>query len=259
MGTASRNFTEKQMRRYFTQKGRYSWKQILFALSTPLVAVPLGASNDALALACLALGFLMTTWIIWRARSTPTDRQFDEWLEQQRQQLQMYGFNQMRQRNKQRVSGQYSIHGFILPASTDRSSYSRREVLMKQGKDGVCRFSFNVFTFFYIADHYLVVFVYGRDALDQNYLYAREDMAYPYAHIADVSTISEVAYATLNGQTYSYFARRFVIQTPHRDIKLGAYIATEPVEDEDWQAPFISVDIEDVIDELRYAVRSRWS
>jgi hypothetical protein len=259
MSTTSRRFSEKQMRRYFTQQRRYSWKQILLALSTLLVAIPLGAASVPLALACLGLGVLMGVWIIWRAWATPTDRQFDEWLEQQRQQLSLFGYDKMRQRNKQRISGQYSIHGFILPGSTESNSYSGRIVLMKEGKDGVCRFSFNVFTFFYIADHYLIVFVYGVDALDQNYLYAREDMAYPYAHIADVATINELAYARLNGQTYSYMARSFIVQTTHRDVKLGAYISTEPLEDEDWQAPSISVDISDVLDELRYAVRARWS
>lgn len=258
MGTTPRRYTEKQMRRYFTRQHRYSWKQLILALSTSFVAIPLGAANDAIAFACLGLGLLMTIWIIWRARSTPTDRQFDEWLEQQRQQLATYGFDQMRQRNKQRISGQYSIHGFILPDSTDRNSYSRREVLMKQGRDGVCRFSFNVFTFFYIADHYLVVFVYGLDALDQNYWYAQEDLAYPYGHVADVSTISELAYGRRNNQPYSYLAKSFIIRTMTRDIKLGAYIATEPLEGEDMQAPSISVDIDDVIDELRYAIRSRW-
>src|SRR5258706_1727602 len=75
-----RQFSNEQMRRYFTEE-RYSGKMILWTVILGVGDFCSFAFNDVVGIVGLALFISLASYIFIRARSIPTDKEYDEWLE----------------------------------------------------------------------------------------------------------------------------------------------------------------------------------
>lgn len=69
--------------------------------------------------------------------------------------------------DRQTTKGYLQVHGFVLPGMRESYQYRPDELLWKKGQDGLVRYSVNIYTYFFLAEHSLIVFIGDINALDQ--------------------------------------------------------------------------------------------
>jgi len=79
-----------------------------------------------------------------------------------------------------------SLHGIILPGSAEANPY-RDNIYSKKGKDGFYRYSVNVFTYFFPAEHHIAVLSCDVDALDQR-IHIQHTDHYFYTDMVGINT-----------------------------------------------------------------------
>ncbi len=161
---SGKNFSEAQMRRYFKDSGNYTGVIFLIIIGVLLIGVGLGNNMQVLALvglAPIALGLIVLT-----RSSKPSDQEYDQWLDEQRALIASTALQKVHMDQSELIRDPLSLHGVIPPASPEANPY-RGNIYSKKGKDGLYRYSVNVFTYFFPAEHHIAVLSCDVDALDQ--------------------------------------------------------------------------------------------
>ncbi len=192
---SGKDFSEVQMRRYFKGSGNYKGAIFLIIVGVLLIGVGLASNAQTLALVRLAptvvtlvgLAPIVLGFIIMVVRSSrPTDRQYDQWVDGQRELIASTALQKVHMDPSQLIRDRLSLHGVIVPGSPEANPYSGN-IYSKKGKDGLIRYSVNVFTYFFPAEHHIAVLSCDVDALDQRAHIERADH-YFYKDMVGVNT-----------------------------------------------------------------------
>lgn len=251
-------FRNTHIDRYFTWERYPKGFWYFFSIALPLT-IFLGFLGYwwLFAVGAVLLLLVLTIFIL-RARSIPTQRQYDEWLERLENYLDTYSRDRLRREHSKRVPKGLCIQSFVPPDSDLSSRYSVTKVLWKQGKDGISRFSFIVYTFFYPTEGYVAVYTYRVNVLNDYEVVPEKYRAYSYTHIVEITIVTGRDSASFHNRVYSFQTERISLRAIHDDIKIGAYISIEPLGNNSEQAPLISVNIDPIINHLNGIVISKW-
>lgn len=162
---SGKDFSEAQIRRYFRGSGNYTGAIFLIIVGVLLIGVTLANKMQTLALLGLApivLGFII---IVVRS-SQPNDQEYDQWVDRQKTLIASTALQKVHMDPSELIREPLSLHGVILPGSAEANPY-RDNIDSKKGKDGFYRYSVNVFTYFFPAEHHIAVLSCDVDALDQ--------------------------------------------------------------------------------------------
>jgi hypothetical protein len=162
---SGKGFSETQMRGYFNGSRNYTGAIFLIIVGVLLIGVGLASKMQTLALVGLAPIVLGIIIIVVRS-SKPTDQEYDQWVDRQRALIASTALQKVHMDPSELIREPLSLHGVILPDSAEANPY-RGNIHSKKGKDGFYRYSVNVFTYFFPAEHHIAVLSYDVDALDQ--------------------------------------------------------------------------------------------
>ena len=254
-----REFSNEQMRRYFTEE-RYPGKWIVWAAIVGLADFCSFAFNSYLGLFGAAVFVSLIAYIIIRARSIPTDKEYDEWLKRRARSMIPRAYRKLNLDRSDLIAPLLRIDSFVLPGSRLAEHFSPDDVQMKEGKDGRWRFSVNVFMYLFPAEHSLAFFSGSVNALNQFARPVEETEEYFYEHIAGATTFETKDYAVIHGYQYVYRIQQFSLRVGNGDnIDLGAYISASALDDNQ-QGPAIippTRNVDQVLAELRAILRSK--
>lgn len=165
---SKKNFSEAQMRRYFKGSSKYTTPATISAVG--LVLLVFGIFVDPqlriLALPGLALLVLGVGIIVYMNKSQPTDKEYDEWVEWQGEIIESTALTKVHMHQSELIRTPLSLHGVVVPGSKQALDTYGSNVFKKESKDGY-RYSVNVFTYFFPAEHHMAVLSCDVDALNQ--------------------------------------------------------------------------------------------
>ncbi len=162
---SGKDFSEAQMRRYFKGRGNYAGAIFLIIVGVFLIGVGLASNMQAL-LALVGSIPIVLGFIIVVRSSQPTDQEYDQWVDRQRALIASTALQKVHMDSSELIREPLSLHGVILPGSAEANPYGGN-IHSKKGKDGFYRYSVNVFTYFFPAEHHIAVLSCDVDALDQ--------------------------------------------------------------------------------------------
>jgi hypothetical protein len=161
---SGKDISAAQMRRYFAG-GNRAGPIFLIIVGVLLIGIVL-ASHIQTTLTLVGLAPIVLGFIIIIASSKPTDQEYDQWVEKQRSLIASTALEKVHMDQRELIRAPLSLHGVILPGSTEAETYGGN-IYSKKGQDGAYRYSVNVFTYFFPAEHHISVLSCDVDALDQ--------------------------------------------------------------------------------------------
>lgn len=230
-------FSEAQMKRYFSTGSARSIMIVIVGVLLVIVGIYL---NFLILSGVGALLIIAGGIVIMVARSRPSDKEFDRWLEGQSNALAAAALEKLHLHPNQVLGPPLHLHGYVLPGTKDARNYD--EIRQKQGKDGQWRFSANVYTFFFPADHHIAVFSSGIDALDQS---AHVEQAYHYFYHDIVGVAAQDVQDTINfkGRDYTVLLQQFSLKVANGDaIGIGGSFSVKPIGKKKDAVPFAVTD-----------------
>ena len=93
----------------------------------------------------------------------------------------------------------------------DAGKYRADELRWKIGRDAMPRFSVNIYTYFFPADHHLAAFVGDVNALNQ-VAHNEKTEEYFYRDIVGATTNDEQDSITIKAKQYQYRIQRFALR-----------------------------------------------
>jgi hypothetical protein len=160
-----RDFTEKEMERYFSKAPRWPLPVAIVGV----LFVLFGLSNGQAT--CSGLGLVMAlagglTFAYFMTASKPTDAEYDAWVENKLSALEPRAREKLGLVDEsQIISPRMRVDGFVLPTLASLITYG--DVRMKVGKDKYARFSINTVKYFYPTEHNLGAYSDFVNALKQ--------------------------------------------------------------------------------------------
>src|SRR5207302_11473283 len=105
--------------------------------------------------------------ILFLLRAKPSDRQYEQWLEDQFNTLTSTVLQKLNI-DRSQVAGMQRLylHSYVIPGSADAQKFT--DVRAKKGKDRIWRFSINAYTYFVPTDDHIAIFSSYIDALSQS-------------------------------------------------------------------------------------------
>ena len=173
--SSPRRISEKQMKRYFSSADPTAGVIVailVLVLGVLLFIIGLASPDVNLAIILggviflIGVGILVVVMTEGANLAEPTDAQYDAWLQVKANRLLRSAMMKLNI-DRQTTKGYLQVHGFVLPGMRESYQYRPDELLWKKGKDGLVRYSVNVYTYFFLAEHSLVVFIGDVNALNQ--------------------------------------------------------------------------------------------
>ncbi len=248
-----RHISEQQMKGYFSSIKSILWLIILLTLSAFFLLLFGLVSQDVIA---ILFGFVLCLIVagIFLARvlgsTIRTDAEYDAWIKDQADQLLRRA---MRTLNieRQTTKGYVQIHGFVLPGMRESYQYNPDELLSKRVKDGRVRFSVNVYTYFFLTDHSVIVFSGDVNALNQS---SRKEKTQEYFNhdIVGVTTSDEQNLI----EQYQYRVQYFSLRVSNGDT-IDVSASASPVDTRENLPRFTVIDsgIDRTVTQLRKILR----
>ena len=175
VASSPRRISEKQMKRYFSATdptGGVIVAILVLVLGVLLFIIGLASPgvNSGIILGgvifLIGVGILVVVMIEGANLAEPTDAQYDAWLQGKATRLLRSAMGKLGI-DRQTTKGYLQVHGFVLPGMIGSSQYRPDELLWKKGQDSRVRYSVNLYTYFFLAEHSLVVFMGDINALNQ--------------------------------------------------------------------------------------------
>ncbi len=258
-GVSTRQFSESEMKRYFSRSP--TGAIVTTIIGALLVVFGLVGSPFLVLVAIAGLGlFGIGSIIIFYKLLAfkPTDQEYDEWLENQSKVIVFNAVNKLGLDLRQVINQPpLRIHGFVLPGTRDANKYRIDELHAKKGKDGVWRFSVNVYTYFFPEEHHLGAFVGDVNALNQS---AHNDKTeeYFYQDVVGATTYDEQDTIKFRGKDYQYRIQQFSLRITNGD-SIGASVSARPTDNRQ-NAPIFSIPdsgIDQTIAYIRWLLRTK--
>lgn len=276
--------SEGRMRRYFSQRSTWRYATLFFVIGIlSIIAIYLlqrstivysyytyDLLTHSFIYSCIG-GFALSVIIIVVAYSvTPSDREFDQWLESRRSILANSVFHKLRIDPKQVISSPYApqpliIHGFVRPKSEEAKEIYDDRVYIKPGKDGLPRFSINTLLYFVPVEHHIAIFYCDINAIDQSLRY-QETAHYYYHDVVGLTTDDQQIPIPLNGiysnRKFSLLFQKFALEVSNGEsIGTNVFVGIHVIHKQDLKKapPFVVVDseVDQIISALLMLLRSK--
>lgn len=149
------------------------------------------------------------------------------------------------------------MRGFVLPGSKQARFYRPQDLISKPGLDGRWRYNINIYTYFYLADHQIMIFIYDINAINwADYREATKE--YFYNDVIGAVTEDDQDIAFVNGSFYRYRNQRFNLRLCD-GYGVGATVRSSPI-DNLVNLPVFDIpntNIDQTIAQLRMLLRSK--
>ncbi len=173
-----RKFSEAQLRAYFTRNDAWKFQMLFLMLAVGIGCFAAGhfwypgdAKYPTSGAICLLLAFCFWLSIKYGTR-VPTDAEYDAWVHRRAWDAFWEAWRKVdeegliEQEREQFLKQVLFIHGFALAGTKQAKKYRAQDLLEKKGKDGMRRYSINVYTFFVPMEHQLAVFAFDINAVN---------------------------------------------------------------------------------------------
>jgi len=212
VAASPRRISEADIKQYFVPKDESIVILMIIAgvlfFITGLFSQFYGLMLVGLALAIIGGGLI----IVPRIESTQlTDTAYDAWLKAQANTLLRAAIKKLNI-DSQNTQGYLQVHGFVLAGMRAPFRYRLDELRYKRGKDGIIRYSVNVFTYFFPTDQSVVVFISDINAINPS-AHNEKTQEYFYRDIVGVTTSDEQTAIGL----YQYRVQRFSVRVSNGD------------------------------------------
>lgn len=255
-GSPSRQFTEAEMKRYFATIPRGAIIAAVLGAIILFAGIPAqsgGMIGFGLVLALIGVGVI----VAMTSGSKPTDQEYDAWLESQARMTMSKAITKLGLDPSEIIREPLRIQGFVLPGTRDATRYRVDELRWKIGADRVPRFSVNVYTFFFPADHHLAAFVGDINALNQS-SHNEKTEEYFYADIVGATTSDDQDHILIKGKQYQYRIQRFALRIASGD-SIGVSISAAPLDNKQGTPNFTipNSGIDQTVAQMRYLLREK--
>lgn len=226
--TSARQISDAEMKRYFATIPRGAI--IAAVLGGVLFLLGLLSQNGGtivVGLIPLLIGGGIIGFILVGPK--PTDQEYDAWLEAQAQGIMRRAVARLGLDSSQITREPLYVHGLVLPGMKDSVNYRFDEMRWKKGNDGIVRFSVNVYTYFFPADHHLAAFVGDVNALNQS-SHNENTHEYFYRDVVGATTDDAQDHITIKKKQYQYRIQRFSLRISSGD-SIGVSVGARPIDD----------------------------
>ncbi len=251
VASSPRHISEAEMKRYFIPKDEIVVILLIIAgvifLLIGLKLQSIGLILAGLAATLIGGGIIVAPML---GSTNPTDAEYDAWLKAKADTLLRRAMRKLGI-DSQTTKGYLQVHSFVLPGMRESSQYRPDELRWKRGKDGIVRFSMNVYTYFFLADHSVIVFTGDVNALNQS-AHHEKTQEYFYRDIVGVTTSDEQNVIGL----HQYRLQRFSLRFSNGDT-LGTSADASPVDTRQNLPRFTVLDsgIDHTVTQLRKLLR----
>ncbi len=222
-----REFTDDQMRAYFTKDdtSKIYALRIAFVLcfaSVVLGFIWLGNMKWFLlaALCCFIVG--STLWLMVRfGMQTPSDLQYDIWIDRKAKNglekaLQEEDLEDLTPRERERL---LVVRGYAVPGAKDAKQHLKQDILWKLGKDGMMRYSVNIYTYVLPLEHRIIMIrltintVNHRDS-------GQSISTYFYDSVGALQKVDENEIVEIDDVEHMYRTRSFCLDANGRNVSV---------------------------------------
>ncbi len=194
---------------WLVHSGEIAW---FFTWIPPLSYLPLSLFLPL----CLGLALIIFYIIrLNKIKSTPpllTDQEFDAWVESRARQGLVNTICRLGLENEIRHPAYLlCVRGYVLPGMSNARYYNARDLLSRQGTDGRWRYSINIYTYFYAAEHQIMIFIYDINAMNWGD-YREATKEYFYEDVIGATTQDDQDTVFVQGFLYNYRVQRFSLR-----------------------------------------------
>lgn len=216
-------------------------------------------------LLCFYIGgaFCLIACIAWMSINfgvhPPTDKEYDSWVKVRAKRALCGELHKLNQDLLEDELDQIVyIHGFVLKGTSNAKYYRSQDLFWKRGKDGLQRYSINVYRYFLALRHQLVVITIDINAVNQRDLRVKTH-EYFFADVVAVTTEDEQdIFTDDDGNEHAYRTQSFQLRICDGKA-VNATIRSQPLDYEEkletYELP-TSEDVDDTIARLRMLIRS---
>jgi len=213
------NYTDKQMRAYFTKNDKKKRRILKVSLFAALITAIIGdvKLEYFLIFLCITGVLLFISLIMWCLLQfgirVPTDREYDMWVKRRAQEA----FHKALDKINHNLPGDEIdkilwIHGFVLKGTSNAKNYREQDLLWKWGEDHIQHYSINVYRYFLPIENQLVVIIIDVNAV--NHRDIREQIhEYFFADVVAVTTVDEQDIIKDDlGEEHAYLTQSFMLR-----------------------------------------------
>lgn len=216
---SSAEFTEKQLRAYFLKNDTF--KRLLRGITFSLGLLCLFAADIWMMifpiLAITGSVLLTISFVLWLLLKlgirVPTDQEYDAYVQAKAREHLLEALRKIGQDNLSdaQIDQILFMRGFVLEGTKNALNYRAQDILRKRGKDGIWRYSINIYTYFYPVDHQLAVFVFDINAVNKK---DRRELVqeYFYTDVVAATTEDEQDEITVDGTAHPYRTQSFALR-----------------------------------------------
>ncbi len=212
--------------------------ELLFFCSIIRSFIPLSAASVYQLLPLmlpLILGFGFTFYgiirivLVKKAAPLLTDQEFDTWVEQKARNGLVNAIHRLGLADEIRnIDDLLCVRGYILPGMRNSRHYNYQDLLSKMGMDGRWRYSVNIYTYFYPAEHQIMIFIFDINAMNwADYREATKE--YFYEDVIGATTEDEQDTIYINGALFNYRDQRFSLRLCD-GYGIGATVRSVPLD-----------------------------
>lgn len=261
--TAYREFTEEQMRAYFTKDDTRKIHVMTIAFIGCIASVLIGIFWLVYIWWFILAGLLFFLiggifWLVIRLSiQVPSDEQYDAWVDKKAKEklgeaLLEEGQEDLTSEEQKRL---LSVCGYVLPGTKEAKQHMKQDVLWKRGGDGVMRYSVNIRTYVLPLEHRIVLMrliINTVNHLDSG----GSNNTYFYHAVGAIQKVDENEIVEIEGIEYMYRTRSFCLDVNGRTVSVT--IRSLPItRDPDLpKFDFIQPDVEETIRKLSNFIRS---
>jgi len=250
--------SQEEMMRYFALPK--SPKAAIILLVSGALCSIVGLSPSTTVLLIIGIILVVISVILFanlQTRSKLTDQEYDRWLEAQASALVRRSLDKLGLDSNEVARQPWIVRGFTLPGMRDAAKYRSDEVRWKIGKDGVPRYSVNVYTIFCKEDHHLAVYKGDINALNPT-AHNENTSEYFYQDIVGVTTDDEQDNLAIKDKQYQYRIQRFTLRVSSGDT-VGVSVSATPMDNRQ-NIPSFNIPnsgIDQTISQLRMLLREK--
>ncbi len=184
--------TDKKAARYFASAASAPRIFMVIMCTSVIVAIIIILFRFFIAGTFLLLVALICFLIIYLThKQNPTDEEYDAWLEDREHRLLARGYQKHGITSQDLINAPLCIKSVVPPGSSISREYRNQNVYMKQGKDGIYRFSTHAYTYFFPLRHGMAIFRSNIQASPTHPYFGAKDEIYPYRFLTTAETSAE--------------------------------------------------------------------
>jgi len=205
---------------------------------------------------CFVVG--VVTWLIVRfSIRVPSDAQYDAWVNKKAKDelekaLQEEGQEDLTALQRERL---LVVCGYAVPGTKDAKQHLKQDILWKKGKDGVMRYSVNIYTYILPLEHRIVMMRLTINTVNRRDSGGSANI-YFYDAVGAIQRVDENEILEIDGIEYMYRTKSFCLDVSGRNVCVT--IRSLPL-DHTPNLPefdFVQPDIEGTIRKLSNYIRS---